>query len=501
VQASGRGHRGGRLIVVSGGFSTFDPALVATTTSNVADGLVYDGLTAVRRTGGAEGTQIVPDLATTLPSPTNGGRTYTFRLRPGIRYSNGQPVRPEDIRRGLERYLALSGFPASDWKIVGASACSKRACDLSGGVVTGPGTVTIRLTEPNPRLLLQLAAVSPAPPGTPLRAVSGKGPPGTGPYLVESLVPDREATLVRNPRFRVWSPAARPDGYPDEIVWRLGVGKDAVDDVASGRSDVLLAETPPARLPELKTRYPSQLHLAPQNATTFLFLNTRQPPFDDIRVRRALDFAVDRAKAAALEGGPDLAQPTCQLVPPTLPGYVRYCPYAGPDLEQAKRLVAASGTRGQTVVVWSMPYFDGDARYVVSLLQQLGYRARLKRFPDLSTYFGTLEKTHPQAGFAGWFGLQLPSDIFETLGCALSQNWADFCDRGVDREVQRLIQLQASDPEAAAKLAAKIDRTLVDRAPWVPLWTPRLVDFVSRRVGNYQFNAYDSTLLDQLWVR
>ena len=107
---------------------------------------------------------------------------------------------------------------------------------------------------------------------------------------------------------------------------------------------------------------------------------------------------------------------------------------------------------------------------------------------------------HPQAGFAGWFGLVLPSDVFVTLRCGYSANWADFCDPALDAQVRRLVA-EEGNPRASAKLASKLDREFTDRVPWVPLWTPRLADFVSRRVGNYQYNAYGGTLLDQLWVK
>ena len=518
VQASGQGHRGGRLVVYADGLVAVDPAVVGTQSDVSAIGLVFDRLTAVRRTGGAEGTQLLPNLAAALPAPTDGGKTYTFRLRPGMRYSDGRLVRPEDFRRGLERQVANGAAgagtrPAADWKVVGAAACTKQRCDLSRGVVTGKDTVTLRLTEPNPSFVLWLADVSPVPPGTPLNVTPTKPVPGTGPYMLESFVPGREARFVRNPRFRVWSQAARPDGYTDEIVLRVGSKPNAaVDAVAQGRADVLLADLPPDRLPELKTRYPSQLHLVPQRATAFLFLNTRTPPFDDLRVRRAVNFAVDRAKVVALHGGADLAAPTCQTIPPSLSGHVPYCPYTtnpdstgiwkAPDLARAKRLVAASGTRGTKVVVWSFPYFNPEAEYVVALLRQLGYRASLRKFRDIDSYFGALSTPpYPPAGFAGWFQLQRPSGPLETLGCAFPLNWADFCDRGFDRKLRRVLRQEFSDPEAAAASAARLDREVVDKAPWVPLFTPQLADFVSKRVENYQSNPYIGILLDQLWVR
>jgi peptide/nickel transport system substrate-binding protein len=169
-----------------------------------------------------------------------------------------------------------------------------------------------------------------------------------------------------------------------------------------------------------------------------------------------------------------------------------------------RELIAASGAKGERIVVWTFPYFGKESRYFVSLLRRLGYRAQLKEIREFGTYFATLDRTPTvQAGLAGWAGLQLAADAFGTLRCDSVRNWARFCDPRFDRQVERLAAQQADDPAAGAALAARLDRELVDRAPWVPLFTPRSADFVSKRVGNYQTNTYASStvLLDQLWVR
>jgi peptide/nickel transport system substrate-binding protein len=295
----------------------------------------YDGLTAFRRIGGTDGAQVVADLAAALPLPTDDGRSYTSRVRAGIRYSDGSLLRAQDFRRALERMLALGGpvlQGSALTNVVGASRClPKRPCDLSRGViVNGPNSLTIRLSSPDPRLLLSLTLFAPVPAGTPPNDVGTKPIPSTGPYTIESYVPRRLLTLVRNNHFRSWS-ERRPNGYPDEIIWRIGVRPDqAVREVIHGKADLTMV--PADRLEELAARYPRRLHLIPQHATVFVFLNTRRAPFDDIRVRQALNYAVDRRKMADLHGGPAVAQPTCQAVPPTVPGYRRYCPYtADPD--------------------------------------------------------------------------------------------------------------------------------------------------------------------------
>jgi peptide/nickel transport system substrate-binding protein len=220
-------------------------------------------------------------------------------------------------------------------------------------------------------------------------------------------------TLVRNRYFRSWSQSARPNGYPDEIVWRVyrNLGA-ATRDVLDGKADVLRQAVPPDAVARLAATHPRQLHFVPQLATTFVFLNTRVRPFDDVRVRRAINYAIDRREVANLHGGAAVAQPTCQVLPPLLIGFRRYCHYTAdadatgewkaPDVEKARALLAASGTRGDRVVVWTFSYFHREALYLVALLRRLGYRARLHEVPPLAAYFPEVMRAHDvQAGFGG----------------------------------------------------------------------------------------------------
>ena len=314
--------------------------------------MTNDGLVAFDQTGGFAGTQLVPDLAVSLPTPTNGGTAYTFRLRPNIRYSNGRSVKASDFRATFERDYKIGKLPVQYYDgIVGAAHCKKdrRRCDLSRGVVANDAarTVTFHLDAPDPDFLYQLALdfayVLPA--GTPPRETGTHALPATGPYMVARYRPNRLLKLVRNPYFHEWSKAAQPDGYPDDIVVRIGGTPDeAVDEVIRGKADAFStaqSENPPsaARMDALTTRYASEVHTNPQAATIALFLNTRLPPFNNIDARRALNFAADRAAAVTALGGPEVAQTTCQILPPHFPGYRPYCPFS------AGRLAGVDGTR------------------------------------------------------------------------------------------------------------------------------------------------------------
>ena len=217
--------------------------------------MTNDGLVSLKRVPGPDGGTVVADLATALPTVTDGGLTYAFQLREGIRYSTGRPVRASDIRYGLERTFTVNaGYypslrPHLDAEpygaIVGAPTClvSPRSCDLSRGIVVDDktGRITFHLRHPDPDFLAKLAMPLAAamPPEAP-RHDSGRHPlPATGPYMV-ARYDIWQYVLVRNPYFHEWSPDAQPDGYPDRIVFRVyKKTSQAVSAVEHGTADWL----------------------------------------------------------------------------------------------------------------------------------------------------------------------------------------------------------------------------------------------------------------------
>ena len=124
-----------------------DPAQAYGSPGMPALATVYDGLVAFRKTDGALGGTLVPDLAVTLPRPAGGGTAYTFTLRRGIRYSNGTPVRASDFRRGIQRQLSFGAFPAYYGGILGG----KRATGTRGGATCtrGSSPMTRRAGSPS----------------------------------------------------------------------------------------------------------------------------------------------------------------------------------------------------------------------------------------------------------------------------------------------------------------------------------------------------------------
>jgi len=280
---------------------------------------------------------------------------------------------------------------------------------------------------------------------------------------------------------------------------------------------------PAAQQAELRRRHGSQLRLNAGPITDFFFLNTTARPFDDIRVRRALNYAIDRRRVARIYGGDASAQPTCQILPPQAPGHQAYCPYTrgadadghwhGPDLARARRLVAASGTRGMRVTVWNtrLPQVQYDeSRYVVRALRRLGYAASLRLLPPTRYYDYTNDlRNRAQVVMGGW-GLDYPaaSSMLVKLTCGAMRaaspdnpNPSGHCDATTDRLVRRATTLQPTQPDRANALWARVDRRLTDAAIWLPTVTPRWSDITSTRVGNYHYHLTFGALVDALWVR
>jgi peptide/nickel transport system substrate-binding protein len=491
----------------------------------VAGDLTNDGLTGYIRQGGSP--TLAADLAETLPVPSDGGRTYAFRLRRGIRYSTGEPVRPSDVRFVIERGIRARGFADQFFSgIRGARSCHPKACDLSRGIVADDktGTVVFHLTEPDGDFLYKLAMpfARLLPPSVGMKVPARRPLPATGPYRVARFDMRREVRLERNPAFRSWSPAVRPDGYPDAVVVRFGVRvRGAAGRVSSGKLDIFdnAVERLTTQVADIRRRTPELMRDTPVPATTWFSLNTRVAPFDNVDARRAVAFAFDRRAAAGALGGGNLAPPTCQLLPPGFAGFRPYCPFTvsrtasgRPDLATARRLVERSGTRGAHVVVQSFDTLNRSVPEVmVHTLQRLGYHASLRVLP-VDPYFDTFFDTSKrvQVGVHPWLAdYPSPTTFFDSFACAsirrgtpVNVNPSQFCDRTTDRLTAEAKRLQLSDPIRAQALWSRAERRVVDQAPLVAAYNFFAAELVNDRIGNYQFNwVWGSPLLDQLWVR
>jgi peptide/nickel transport system substrate-binding protein len=295
--------------------------------------------------------------------------------------------------------------------------------------------------------------------------------------------------------------------------------------VTAGRADLVAVTDDGLPYRSLAIRYPARVHPGLKLGTVFVFLNTRQPPFTNLKARQAINYAIDRGQIIQLLhlSSPGEATPTCQILPADFPSYQRYCPYTAgakdgawhrPDLAKAVRLAHQSGTTHVPVTVWTSNGFGGKAvgSYLVKMLKDLGYRANLRTASDAKFYATARNARNKiQLGLTGWLP-DIPSSsqfFLPVLTCrsfyqdpTSTDNLAEFCDPHADQLVSEAQAAQQTDPAAARRLWAQADRVVTDQAPWVPIFNRSSTWFVSARVHNCQESPYYAgPLLDQMWVR
>ena len=487
--------------------------------------LTHDGLVAFKRVAGKEGGKKVPDLAQSLPTPTDGGKTYTFTLRPGIKFSNGQTVTGEDVKATFERLFKIGNSPnAGTWYnvIEGGDACVKtpKTCDLSKGIVVNGNKVTFHLTRGDPEFLDKLAVpfafILPA--STPTKNVDIP-PPGTGPYKWAEYAPNSQIKLVRNPHFKVWSKDAQPEGNPNTITQKFGLSVEAeYTQVANNQADWVFDQPPADRLTELDTRYSDRLYVNPLTAVYYFAFNVNQPPFNNLKARQGVNYATDRNALVKIYGGPSTAVPTCQVLPPDFPGYEPYCPYTknpgsgkwtAPDLAKAKQLIEESGTKGASVKVTTttVPTDKAYGLYFVGLLNSLGYKAKLQALSgDIQYPYVQNTKNKVQFSYSSWYqDYPAASDFLVILlGCESfhpnsnsSPNIAGFCNQQIEAKMDQASTTGITDPAAGNEIWAQVDKEMTDQAPWVSMFNPKYIDFISSRVKGYQFSPQWYFLLGQ----
>ncbi len=217
-----------------------------------------------------KGFEIVPDLAEALPTVGDDGKSYTFKLRKGIKFSDGNEVTLNDVVASLQRIFKVSSPTSGGFYsvIVGADKClaEPATCTLEGGVVVdeAAGTVTINLNQPDPELFQKLALPHAVilPADTPATDVGTQPIPGTGAYTIAAYDPNKQLKMVRNPHFKEWSVEAQPDGYPDEIDYDFGLTDEAaVTAIQNGEADWMFDPPPADRLVEIGTKYQDQVHI------------------------------------------------------------------------------------------------------------------------------------------------------------------------------------------------------------------------------------------------
>lgn len=452
---------------------------------------VYLPLLGYKHVNGPDGSTIVPYLAQDLPKVTDGGKTYTMTLRKGLKYSDGTPVKASDFAATIERDFKVDspgvGFFGN---IVGADEFSKnpKSGHISGITTDDKtGEIVVKLNAPQGDFtnILATTFAAPVPASAPAKDTSTNPLPATGPYMIQSYKPNKQAIVVRNPQFdAAMFDGNIPAGNPDKMTVDI-IGDDtvALQRVISGQDDYDFHQIPPDRLSSTQQKYGDQIKVYTPANNYYFFMNNRVAPFDNPKVRQAVNYAINRDALVRIYGG--LAQPTENILPPTYPQYKQHDLYPY-NLKKAKQLIAQSGQKGAEVTVWNHDRgTDPKATaYLTDVLNSIGLKAK-EKIINSGVYWSTVgnQATKAQIGFADWFqDYPHPLDWIDVLlnGDRITQthnnNYANYDNSSVNSKIASL-KKEPKLTDAVNSEWAALDDTIMKDAPWAPFINRQFTDF------------------------
>jgi peptide/nickel transport system substrate-binding protein len=493
-----------------------DPALSYTNEGWEILEATNNGLLTFKKAAGGAGATVVPDIASAMPTVTDGGKTYTFHLRSGVMFGApiNREVKPSDFKFSIERLFRVdSGGVGFYTGIVGANSYGKtRKGGISGIVADDKAmTITFHLTQPdgtfNDYIATPFAFALPV--GTPDKDISTlpQWRVATGPYMITDYVPHQSITIRRNPDFHSWTPDT-PDGHIDGIDVHIGVTpEESVNEIASGQLDWYFESVPPDRLTELKAKYPKQVFPFVRNNITYFFMNERKYPFNKLAVRQAVNYAIDRNALVKIYGGQ--GSPTENIIPPGLgTAYKKHDLYPY-NLAKAKQLIQQAGVEGAAVTVWghNTDPTPSAVQYLAGVLNSIGLKATVKTF-DESVYWDTIatEKGDPQIGFTDWN--QDYPEAQDFIDVALNGEHIvnvgnnDLTNTNIPA-YNKMIDQAKRMPLGNARNAlwAKLDYLFMKNdAGWAPFMNRQWPKFVSTRVHGLVFNGNYFELFPSMYL-
>ncbi|MGH2410443.1 MAG: ABC transporter substrate-binding protein, partial [Chloroflexota bacterium] len=322
--------------------ATLDPAIGYDWDNWPAEKMVFDGLLDYN-----EGTTIVPRLAASMPTISKDRRTYTFSLRKGVLFQNGRELTADDVAYSINRVLdPKTKSPGQSFflGIAGAQAMADgKAAAASGIKVLGRYSIQFTLTQPDTTFLnvmaMNFAYIVPKEVVAKEGANFGHAPVGTGPFMLKQWIPGQKLVFVRNPHYFY-------EGLPylDGVTFLIGLAPEvALLRLESGQLDMLDDPIPAADFVSIKNnpKYANDLVRYVQPETTYLTMNTQIAPFNNVKVRQAVNMAIDKTRVVQLSAGRGVVAD--QILPPLMPGYDPSFKGYAYDPAAAKKLLAQAG--------------------------------------------------------------------------------------------------------------------------------------------------------------
>lgn len=499
-------------------FSYLDPARGWDGGVNNFYRLVYRQLTTSAPGSAEDPNEIVPDLAESLGEVSEDGLTWTYTLKDGLKFDNGDPITSAEVKFGISRawdpeigigspYLKQTIDAPEDYE------GPYRSGDLPTIETPDDKTIVFHLKEPFPEFDAVLAQVN----ATPFPVGSGAGDEfinsivASGPYKLAEYIPGSVIQLERNEN---WDPDADDvrGAYPDGWKFNIGIDPATIDErmIAGQGADVnaIAGSVQAATLPRLQDPSLAERVLElPGICTTYMGLNTTKEHLSDVRVRQAISYAIDRTSIVNASGGTKLAEPTTTILPPTVAGHTDFDLYPSVegtgDVEAAKELLAEAGLADgftMTLDIRQQESMQKQAEAVQQALERVGITVELNLI-DTSTYYETIGTPSQQhdAAITGWCPDWASSaatfipPLFD--GRAIydkgNSNLAQLNDPAINARIDEIKAM--TDIEAANEEWGKLDKEILELAPIVPLIVAKTVMLPGENVTGLHASANAAT--------
>ncbi|NHI15674.1 ABC transporter substrate-binding protein [Microbacterium sp. CBS5P-1] len=513
--AAGEPQSGGTVhMLQTADFSYLDPARGWDGGVNAFYRLMYRGLT-MQAAGDAEDPNaIVPDLAESLGEVSDDGLTWTYTLKDDLFFDNGDPITSAEMKYGISRAWDPDiGIGSPYLKSVIDAPEDYEGPYVSGDLPTietpDDKTIVFHLKEPFPEFdnVLAQPNAAPFPEGT------GGGDEfindviASGPYTLESYTPGSSIELVRNEYWDADTDDVRL-AYPDAWEFEIGIDSATIDErmIAGQGTDAnaIASKIGSATLPRIQTpELQERAITAPAYCTTYMSMNTTKEPFDDVRVRQAINWAIDRSAVQNASGGTQLAEIATTIIPDAVSGHKDFDLYPSEgntgDAEEATALLAEAGLEDGfefTLDIRNLPVAQAQAEAIQQSLEQIGVTVNLNVI-DASIYYETIATPSKQndAAITGWCPdwASSASTFIPPLfdGAVITdrgnQNLAQLDDEAIN---ERIAEIQTMDDRDAAIAAwGDLDEQIMELAPIAPLVLENGIFLPGENIAGYVPNT------------
>ncbi|MET8339072.1 ABC transporter substrate-binding protein [Streptosporangium canum] len=507
--STGAAVKGGTLTILSNqDFAHLDPTR-NWTMPEMDFGLryLYRSLVTYKAEPGAASLEVVPDLATTTGEMSDGGKTWTFTLKDGLKYEDGSPIVAADVKYNVERSFApeLPGGP-NYARLVLKDAEKYKGPYKDGSLksIETPDdrTIVFRLKRPVAEFpyYTTLPTFAPVPRAKDTKAQYDSRVFSSGPYKIDTYDRGKELVLSRNEH---WDPATDParKALPDKVVVKQGLRQSVIvdrliADQGDDRTAVTYADVNGESFSKILTnpKVKARFHNEIRGCTDTLAMNNTMAPFDNPKFRLALQYAIDKESYQTTQGGPAAGEIATAFLPPSLSGGVAQdtlkIPATG-DVERAKALIAESGVA--TPMKIKMYASTGDkvaATAIQESLKRVGVETEINTF-DPSVFYDTIGDTAKFDGMAlyGWCqdypsGSSFIPMMFDgrtITDKGNSGNMSLFKDQETMDRIDAIYAM--TDLKAADRAWVDLDAAIMQKAPMIPLVWARKPLLAGSKVG------------------